>query len=426
MQKRFPLGLAALICSTNIAAAPHTESAISQLFTKIQTNPQQLSTFLYAMPKGGELHDHLGGAGMAENMMMYAADDHLCVNRDTFGVSVDPTCPAENQLANVMKNTNTYNAIINAWSMRQFDSAKESAHDHCFAAFGKFSPIVSPHSGEILAEMAERADVQNEHYLEVMITPDDNASGLFGKTIGWNPDFETMHQALLQPAFYTIINGISKRLDAIEATSQQALHCKTSNASPACAVTVRYLYQVYREQAPEQVFAQLLAGFELANKDPRVVGINMVQAENGDIAMRDYHLHMKMVGFLHEIYPNVHISLHAGESGPGVAPKEALRFHIWEAIDIAHAERIGHGLDVNYEDNAASLYAEMAKKHILVETTPSTELILGFESTELPFSQYLQRHVSVAISTDDEGVFRTNMTEQFENIVQTIIRLMSR
>ena len=33
--------------------------------------------------------------------------------------------------------------------------------------------------------------------------------------------------------------------------------------------------------------------------------------------MRDYTLQMKMVGYLHSVYPEVHISLHAGELAPG-------------------------------------------------------------------------------------------------------------
>ena len=414
---RFFMSLFTLLCSTMVMAAPRTDGDVSQLFATIQANPARLLAFLSAMPKGGELHDHLGGAGMAENMMAYARGDHFCVDRNTLGVTVDPACPAENLLANAVNNVSLYNAMIDAWSMRQFDPAKESAHDHCFAAFGKFAPLVSPHNGEILAEMMARAAAQNEQYLEVMITPDDNASGLYAKKINWNADLVTLRQQLLQDEFKNIVTAMTKRFDAIEATAKQALHCETGQR--ACAVTVRYLYQVYREQEPQQVFAQLLAGFELASKDPRVVGVNMVQAENGEIAMRDYHLHMQMVGFLHSLYPAVHISLHAGESGPAVAPKEALRFHIREAIEIGHAERIGHGLDVNYEDDAAALYREMAARHILVETTPSTELILGFEATELPFPQYLQQHVPVAISTDDEGVFRTNITAQFVNIVET-------
>jgi hypothetical protein len=42
------------------------------------------------------------------------------------------------------------------------------------------------------------------------------------------------------------------------------------------------------------------------------VGINYVMPEDGATSMADYALHMKIVGFLHGLYPKVHISLHAG------------------------------------------------------------------------------------------------------------------
>lgn len=417
MDKLF-LILGALMLSTSYAQNSH-EEATEKYFAAIKTNQENRLRFLYAMPKGGELHDHLGGAGMAENMIGYAKGDGFCVDRKTLGITINPHCLPENCLDTASQQPDFYDAIIDAWSMRHFQAKNESAHDHAFAAFGKFSPIVSLHSGEILAEMAQRAAEQNEQYLEVLFTPDNNESGLLGKQIAWNPDFSIMRQELFKKGLKAIINKMPKQLDAVEATMAHGLQCKSHQAKSGCQIKIRYLYQVYREQAPVQVFAQLLAGFELANQDSRVVGINMVQAENGMIAMRDYHLHMQMLAFLHQLYPTVHISLHAGESGPAIAPPEALRFHIQEAVDIAQAERIGHGLDISFEDHPTQLLTEMATKHILVETTPSTELILGFEPKQLPFPIYVKHNVPIALSTDDEGVFRTNLTEQFENIVAT-------
>ena len=44
---------------------------------------------------------------------------------------------------------------------------------------------------------------------------------------------------------------------------------------------------------------------------------------------------MRMLDFLHGIYPNVHISLHAGELAMGLVPPEGLRFHIRESIEKA-------------------------------------------------------------------------------------------
>ncbi len=102
--------------------------------------------------------------------------------------------------------------------------------------------------------------------------------------------------------------------------------------------------------AEEVVFAQILLGFEVAAADSRIVGINLVQPEDCYVCMADYRLHMQMIDALHTFYPNVHISLHAGELEPGMVPPDGLTFHIRSAVEQGHAERIGHGVDVMYED----------------------------------------------------------------------------
>jgi adenosine deaminase len=130
--------------------------------------------------------------------------------------------------------------------------------------------------------------------------------------------------------------------------------------------------------------------------------------------MRDYELQMKMVEYLHSDYPQVHISLHAGELAEGLVPPEGLRFHIREAVELGHAERIGHGVDVMYEDHAGQLLKEMADRHVMVEINlSSNEGILGVEGDAHPFPIYMAAHVPVALSTDDEGVSRIELTHEY-------------
>jgi adenosine deaminase len=124
---------------------------------------------------------------------------------------------------------------------------------------------------------------------------------------------------------------------------------------------------------------------------------------------------MQMLDYLHWVYPEVHISLHAGELAPGMVPPEGLRFHIRQAVELGHAERIGHGVDVMYEDNAPGLLKELAQNHIMVEINlSSNEGILGIEGDEHPLPSYRLAHVPVALSTDDEGVSRIDITHEYE------------
>ena len=127
-----------------------------------------------------------------------------------------------------------------------------------------------------------------------------------------------------------------------------------------------------------------------------------------------------MIGYLHSVYPHVHISLHAGELAPDNVTPEELRNHIRQAVEIAHAERIGHGVDIAYEDNAEQLMQEMTAKNIMVEINlTSNAKLLGIQGKEHPFPLYLRNHVPVALSTDDEGVLRTDITREYQHAVLT-------
>ena len=67
-----------------------------------------------------------------------------------------------------------------------------------------------------------------------------------------------------------------------------------------------------------------------------------------------------------------------------------------------------------YEDDAQGLLREMAEKHIMVEINlSSNEGILGVKGDMHPFPIYRTAHVPVALSTDDEGVSRIEITHEY-------------
>lgn len=408
-----------LIFTTPLFADTNQNTAVtSNYFNSIVNNPNELLLFLKNMPKGGDLHNHLAGATYAENLISYADTDNFCVDPRTHAAVISTSCKISNQIAALPSNKNLYNSTINAWSMRNFYPHTESGHDHFFATFGKFSPVEVKHSGQVLTEIVARAAKQHEEYLELMVTPDNDASGALGKQIGWNDDLGQLRTKLLANGLPKIVSDISKQMTIDEAYMKTQLHCNSANTDPACHVSVRYLYQVLREQQQPAVFAQLLAGFEVANNDPRFVGINLVQPEDGYISMRDYDQQMQMIGFLHQLYPKVNISLHAGELVSGLVPPQGLLSHIRKAVEIAHAERIGHGVDIAYETNFTQLLKEMAQKHILVEINlTSNAEILGVSGNKEPLMLYLKHNVPVALSTDDEGVLRINLTHEYQRAV---------
>ena len=61
-----------------------------------------------------------------------------------------------------------------------------------------------------------------------------------------------------------------------------------------------------------------------------------------------------------------------------------------------------------------------ARRHIAVEINlTSNDVILGVSGDEHPFPVYRKYGVPVALSTDDEGVSRSQLTEEFQRAVLT-------
>jgi adenosine deaminase len=401
------------------------EQRTARYFASIRQQPSLLLAFLREMPKGGDLHNHLFGAIYAESLINFAVRDNFCVDRTTSALIAPPCDDACDRYASkpaiacAYQDHVLYNSIVDAWSMRNW-TGEEPGHDHFFATFDKFQMALFNHIGDAIAESASRAAADSLQYLELMHTADGMQSAGLGTRVGWDDDFGQLRQKLLAAGLKQVIASTRQQLDRDEAGMRQVLHCDTPNADPGCAVEVRYLYQVLRGLPKEQVFAQILLGFELAQSDPRFVGLNLVMPEDWYVPTHDFDLHMKMLDYLHGIYPQVHISLHAGELAMGLVPPEGLAFHIRQSIEQGHAERIGHGTSVMNERDAVGLLREMVRRKVLVEIClTSNDVILGVRGPQHPLPAYMRYGVPVALSTDDQGVSRSDMTHEYLRAAET-------
>jgi adenosine deaminase len=436
------------LAGRNIAYATATtsrEQRAIKAFNAAKQSPLQLNAFLARMPKGADLHMHLSGAVYAETFIKDAAADLLCVNPATLSFTKNtgttrslpsqPVCGEGHvPAAEAFKDQKLYDALVDSFSMRSFvPSSGISGHDQFFATFGRFGGIDKSHTGEWLDEVATRAATQNEQYLEVMetpifsdvvklvshidwpSTPADPSLNRTGDATGTSrEDLSHLRDTLLASGLRDEVAVDRKELDEALEVRDKIENCGQPSARAACSVKIRFLYQVLRANPPQQVFAQTLLAFEVASQDPRVVGLNFVQPEDTYLAMSEYHRQMLMLDYLHSVYPAVHISLHAGEIAPGLVPPEGLRFHIREAVDLGHAERIGHGVDIMYENQPEALLKEMADRHILVEINlTSNDVILGVSTNHHSLPAYRAAGVPVALSTDDEGVSRIDLTHEY-------------
>jgi adenosine deaminase len=159
------------------------------------------------------------------------------------------------------------------------------------------------------------------------------------------------------------------------------------------------------------VFVKTATAVALIRAEPRLVALNLAGPEDYLVARRDYTRQMEIIRFLAKDVP---VALHAGELWLGLVPPSDLSFHIRQAIEIADAQRIGHGVSLAFERDAEGLLAEMRARPVVVEISlTSNDLILGVRGKDHPLPAYLAAGVPVVLSTDDAGISRIDLTNEY-------------
>ncbi|MFD0024487.1 adenosine deaminase [Streptomyces sp. NPDC058382] len=384
----------------------------------LQGRPERLKAFFKALPKGGDLHNHLSGAATTEYLIKLAIERGLCI--DATMTAVAPPCGTGTRPASDARADTAFRQqIVRAWSMQDFP-ADQSGHDHFFDTFGKFS-LATWDRGKLLANVADTAVEQNQFYLETMVTPASDSAKKLADAVGYDADLPALHRKLLAGGqLDRVVNEAVREADDADAQFRATAHCDTARPDPGCRLPVRWISQVSRGSTPARVFTQIAVGMRLAERDPRFVAVNLVQPEDGESALRDYSLQMRMLKYLRGQYPGAHLTLHAGELAPGLVKPEDLTFHINEAVRVAGAERIGHGVDLVHENDWRQLARTMARRGVAVEVPfSSNKQILGIAGADHPFEAYRRYGVPVVLSTDDPGVSRIDVSHEYQYAAET-------
>jgi hypothetical protein len=307
---------------------------------------------------------------------------------------------------------------VDAFSMRNAPlTPPRYGHDHFFATFSLFDAAIGGRVGDAFADAARRASREGTQYLELLHSIQPTATAAVARTVPWTGDLATDHAALLPGVRALVPAGVTE-LDRVLARQRTLLRCAEPLPDPACAVTIRIIQQVIRVAPPAEVFAALMLGAELAERDGRVLSVDLVAPEDAPPSLASYRQHMKMLAFLRGKYPSLRIALHAGELNGALVPPEELTYHVTEAVRVAGANRIGHGVAVRSEPGWKELLAAMARDRIAVsiQLTSNAE-ILGVAGRDHPLHAYLDAGVPVVLSTDDQGVSRGSHTREFARAV---------
>ncbi len=156
----------------------------------------------------------------------------------------------------------------------------------------------------------------------------------------------------------------------------------------------------YRSEPPETSLETVKLAIKY--RDRGIVGVDLA----GDEEHFPAEIHKEAFQLAYE--NNLHITVHAGEVG---APS-----NMKEAVEILHADRIGHGIRLVEDEK---LLQEFVDKKIPLEVCPTsnvhTNAVKSYE--EHPLNKLLEAGVKVTINTDDPGISNITMSDEL-NVLQ--------
>lgn len=397
---------------------------VNQYFEKIRNNEASLIAFFSQMPKGGDLHHHYSGAIYAEPILKRAISENLYLNTETMQVEKEkPSNGPWKQFSTLQRSGELEKyklKIMQNWSVKDYNNVDYPSDKLFFDSFDKFWHVIDGHFDEGLLELKNRAIKENLSYIETQLSPvifempsaDLNIYNPQLRQLSENHNEKAIMQ-LFDSLYYTFLQRGAK---GYAESFNKDFIAKRHNSLKIDDdhFTMRYQNFVLRFMDPVDLFKRLVVSFISANNSPLIAGVNIVAPEDGEVSMKDYWLHMLMFKYCHSRFPDVKYTLHAGELTIGLVQPEELTWHISSAIYTAKANRIGHGVDIPYEENCYELLRYMSKNKIPVEINlASNEFILKVKDDRHPITLYKEFGVPIVISTDDAGILRTSMTEQY-------------
>ena len=391
---RLCLALLACACAAPaFAAEPWFEEV------KKTATPQQLYTFLYALPKGGDLHNHLTGAVRSEwmweaalaqaqhgyryytkvkiaNCIDYGSDEfgpgrYLMLFRNLKAASYEKLDACQKSEYKRLEDLDAREKTAWLNSIR-LDAKYEGRAEFFEAHWSRIGELLhSPYLiGDILYKNMEAFGKEGVVYLETQNPLD----GYF------KPD-----NSPVPPS--EVADILRQRLATKE--------------SLATGVTVRFQNALLRFTPDAERVLRHLYEVNDQNRD-LYVGVNMVGREDND---KGYPLRfMPVLRELRHKYPDINLSIHAGEV-------DEPNFHIRDTL-LLGAKRIGHGVNLITDPDTM---IRMQHGPYMVEINLVSNLLLEYVQSysQHPFPEYLRTGIPVALSTDDRGMWDSNMTDEF-------------
>jgi len=364
--------------------------SFSERFESIrrEATPDELYRVLYDLPKGGDLHNHLGGAIFPELLWRLSTEGETFHTRVRFGdcaascptpllqfhtilestwKGLSPCCRAEYEPMAELEDEQKA-----AWmSALRIDAPGEGRTEFFEVLWPRLAEVID--QAPILAEAAvsnlELFAHEGVSYVEFQLSPFDRKIG--DRVI----DGEELHE-LLRDRF--------SRPDA-----------------RATGVTVRLQANVLRFHPNAEKMVEESWAFVDRHRD-LWVSVNLVGREDND---KGYPLRfLETFREMRRRYPRIGLAIHGGEV-------DEPNHHVRDTL-LLGADRIGHGTNLVTDPETLLL---MRTGKFAVEVSLVSNRLLGYAAdlSDHPFPELLRLGVPVCLSTDDRGMWDSNMTDEW-------------
>ncbi len=393
----FLLGLAMPLRAALPPASPAMDEWFEQF--KLSASDEELYRFLYAMPKGGDLHNHLSGAIRSEWFYDLALAQAKRGYRFYTKVRIDNCRPYG---SNAFGFTPYHLLFVNIQQSRYETLsdcergefvALEDLNAQQKAGWLNSLRLDKPYEGrdEFFQTHWQR---MGDLYANPYLTADAlvlNMQKFAGEGLAY---LECMIGVLgfIEP------DGSVMDPDRVVEIYRQRLADEDARAT---GVEVRFQVTVLRFAPNAEDTLRELYALVFRHRD-LFVAVNFVGREDDD---KGYPA--RFLATLRELrrqYHGVHLSIHAGEV-------DEPNFHVRDTL-LLGADRIGHGVNLITDADTMRL---MRHGPYLVEINLVSNLLLGYvdDYSQHPFPEYLRTGIPVALSTDDRGMWDSNITDEF-------------
>ncbi|GMR23930.1 MAG: hypothetical protein BMS9Abin37_2409 [Acidobacteriota bacterium] len=360
---------------------------------KHEASREELYRILYAVPKGGDLHNHLGGAAFDDILWQLATDEsvngsqtfrtRVRINECSGGCGTplsyfhtisDPTWDAMSPCCR-----EEYEPLEELSQAQRADWLSSTRIDNDGEGRDEFFEAIWPRIAEVLrqapllAELAvknmERFGDEGLRYVEFQIGPWNRARG---------------DTPLTEDEFHEILAARLVKPDALDTGVSVRFQTNVLRFTP------------YAEERVEQSFA-----FVDRHRD-LWVSVNLVGREDNG---KGYPLRfLETFRKMRRRYPAIGLAIHGGEVDE---PNQ----HVRDTL-LLGANRIGHG--TNLISDPDTLLLMRTGKFAVEVSLVSNQLLQYAESIELhPFPEYLRLGIPVCLATDDRGMWDSNMTDEY-------------